>query len=96
MFSNRSQSINNTTAAATSTATSTLYEWNNRSNLSQASVLDDSAIISKYSPSPSLSENANNLIQRKRDLILNSKKVVNFCLFINLWTRCLSVYYLVL
>jgi len=32
------------------------------------------AIISKYSPSTSLSENANNLMIKKRDLILNSKK----------------------
>lgn len=32
------------------------------------------AIVSKYSPSTSLSENANNLMIKKRDLILNSKK----------------------
>lgn len=35
---------------------------------------DDSLILSKYSTSPKLSENANNLIQRKRNLILDSKK----------------------
>jgi autocrine motility factor receptor len=32
------------------------------------------SIISKYSPSTSLSESANNLMMKKRDLILNSKK----------------------
>lgn len=35
---------------------------------------DDSAIIAKYATSTSLSDNANILILRKRDLILNSKK----------------------
>ena len=35
---------------------------------------DDTAIYSKYSTSPKFSENANDLIKRKRDLILNSKK----------------------
>ncbi len=37
-------------------------------------VTDDSSILSKYSENPNLSDKANILIQRKRELILNSKK----------------------
>ena len=47
---------------------------NNQQQDSVNSVDNNSAIISKYSPSPALSENANNLILRKRELLLNSKK----------------------
>jgi autocrine motility factor receptor len=70
LFSNnRVQSNANNSGSLTATSTTSIL-----TDPSQVSVPDDSAIISKYSPSPNLSENANNLIQRKRDLILNSKR----------------------
>lgn len=49
-------------------------ENNQQDSVNNINVDNNSAIISKYSPSPALSENANNLILRKRELILNSKK----------------------
>ena len=50
-------------------------------NSVNSNVLDDTPIIHKYSPSSSLSENANTLIQRKRDLVLSSKKYLFWLIF---------------
>lgn len=51
-------------------------------------VTDDSSIIAKYPDVPGMSEKATTLIQRKRDLILNSKRFAyHYSLFLIFLTK---------
>jgi hypothetical protein len=47
---------------------------NSAADPAQASEVADARILAKYAEKPELSESANSLIQRKRQLVLNSKK----------------------
>jgi hypothetical protein len=67
VFNNNAYQLRRANNPTTTTAQSSL-------NASGAALNGEAGLITKYHTSPKFTENTNNLINRKRELILSSKK----------------------